>query len=175
MDTPFHLAAAIPSGSIKSVVDCWKGYHSVPLAPEDRPYTTFITPFGKYRYKVAPQGFLAAGDAYTARMSAITAEITNKKQLVDDTCVYNNNLADNFMDTCRFISLSSSAGVVFNKKKFQFGCDTVEFLGFIVTKDSVKPSDKFLGAIRDFPRPRDITGIRSWFGLVNQCNFAFSQ
>ena len=106
MDTPFHLAAAIPSGSIKSVVDCWNVYHSVPLAPEDIPYTTFITPFGKYRYKVAPQGFLAAGDAFTARMSAITAEITNKKQLVDDTCVYNDNLADNFMDTCRFISLS---------------------------------------------------------------------
>ena len=175
MDTPFHLAAAIPSGSTKSVLDCWNGYHSVPLAPEDRPYTTFITPFGKYRYKVAPQGFLAAGDAYTARMAAITAEITNKKQLVDDTCVYNTNLAENFMDTCRFISLSSSAGIVFNKKKFQFGSDTVEFLGFVVTGDSVKPSEKFLGAIRDFPRPRDITGIRSWFGLVNQCNFAFSQ
>ena len=85
MDTTFHLAAAIPSRSIKSVMDCWNGYHSVPIAPEDRPLTTFITLFGKYRYKVAPQGFLAAGDAYTARMSAITAEITNKKQLVDDT------------------------------------------------------------------------------------------
>ena len=84
-DTPFHLAAAIPSGSYKSVLDCWNGYHSVPLAQEDRPLTTFITPFGKYRYRVAPMGFLAAGDAYTARMSVITAEISNKKQLVDDT------------------------------------------------------------------------------------------
>ena len=79
------------------------------------------------------------------------------------------------MDTCKFISLSSKAGIVFNKKKFQFGSDKVEFLGFIVNEDSVRPSDKFLGAIQDFPRPRDITGIRSWFGLVNQCNFAFSQ
>jgi hypothetical protein len=174
-DTPFHLAAAIPSNSVKSILDCWNGYHSVPLAPEDRHLTTFITPFGKYRYKVAPQGFLAAGDAYTARMSYITAEISNKKQLVDDTCIYNNTLEENFIDTCKFISLSSSAGIVFNKKKFQFGSGQVEFLGFVVTEDSVRPSDKFLGAIRDFPRPRDITSIRSWFGLVNQCNFAFSQ
>ena len=57
---------------------------------------------------------------------------------------------------------------MFNKKKFQFGSDTIEFLGFVVTGDSVKPSEKFLGTIKDFPRPRDITGIRSWFGLVNQ-------
>jgi hypothetical protein len=60
-DTPFHLAAAIPRNSVKSILDCCNGYHSVPLAPEDRHLTTFITPFGKYRYRVAPQGFLAAG------------------------------------------------------------------------------------------------------------------
>ena len=120
-------------------------------------------------------GFLAAGDAYTARMSVITAEISNKKQLVDDTCVYNNTLAENFTDTCRLLSLSAAAGIVFNRKKFQFGEKTVEFLGFTVTSDSVRPSDKFLKAIKNFPRPRDITGIRSWFGLVNQVNFALSQ
>ena len=43
------------------------------------------------------------------------------------------------------------------------GEKTVEFLGFTVTSDSVRPSDKFLRAIKDFPRPRDITGSRSWF------------
>ena len=133
-DTPFHLAAAIPSGSYKSVMDCWNGYHSVPLAQEDRPLTTFITPFDKYRYRVAPMGFLAAGDAYTARMSVITAEISNKKQLVDDTCVYNNTQAENFTDTCRLLSLSAAAGIVFNRKKFQFGEKTVEFLGFQLRK-----------------------------------------
>ena len=69
--------------------------------------------------------------------------------------------------------ISSSAGIVFNKK-FQYGSDQVNFLGFVVNEDSVRPSDKFLGAIKNFPRPRDITGIRSWFGLVNQCNLAFS-
>ena len=174
-DTPFHLAAAIPRNSVKSILDCWNGYHSVPLAPEDRHLTTFITPFGRYRYKVAPQGFLAAGDAYTARLTLLTAEIVNKKQLVDDTCVYSDSLEKNFFDICRFLSISSDAGIVFNKKKFQFGQNEVEFLVFVVTEDSVRPSDKFLGAIRDFPRPRDITGIRSWFGLVNQVNFAFSE
>ena len=51
----------------------------------------------------------------------------------------------------------------------------MEFLGFTVTSDSVRPSDKFLRAIKDFPRPRDITGSRSWLGLVNQVNVALSQ
>ena len=174
-DTPFHLAAAIPKNSIKSTLDCWNGYHSIPLAPEDRPKTTFVTQWGLYRYRVAPQGFLAAGDAYTARFDAIAAGITNRKQCVDDTCLYSNSLEENFNLVCKFLSLCAGAGMVFNKKKTQFGLMEVEFLGFKVTADSVKPSSKYLAAIRDFPRPRDITGIRSWYGLINQVNFAFSK
>ena len=38
----------------------------------------------------------------------------------------------------------------------------------------MRPSEKFLVAIRDFPVPRNIADIRSWFGLVNQVSYAFS-
>ena len=40
--------------------------------------------------------------------------------------------------------------------------------------DSVRPCAKYLRAINDFPTPRNITDIRSWFGLVNQVSYAFS-
>ena len=30
-------------------------------------------------------------------------------------------------------------------------------------------------AIQDFPSPSNITGVRSWFGLVNQISYTFSQ
>ena len=30
------------------------------------------------------------------------------------------------------------------------------------------------GAIRDFPRPRNVTDVRSWFGLVNQVAYTFT-
>ena len=31
----------------------------------------------------------------------------------------------------------------------------------------VKPQDKFLKAIADFPTPKKTTDIRAWFGLIN--------
>ena len=74
-ESPFHQAASIPSGTLKTVLDCWNGYHSIPLAEADRHYTTFTTPWGCYRILVAPQGFLAAGDAYTARFDKIVSEV----------------------------------------------------------------------------------------------------
>ncbi len=48
-------------------------------------------------------------------------------------------------------------------------------MGFWLSKDGIKPTDETLQAIREFPRPTDITGIRSWFGLVEQVSFAFSK
>ena len=33
---------------------------------------------------------------------------------------------------------------------------------------------QILSAIQEFPKPTDITGARSWFGLVNQVAYAFS-
>uniref|UniRef100_A0A3B1IPY4 Uncharacterized protein n=1 Tax=Astyanax mexicanus TaxID=7994 RepID=A0A3B1IPY4_ASTMX len=38
----------------------------------------------------------------------------------------------------------------------------------------VRPCSRYLDAIRDFPRPRNVTDVRSWFGLVNQVAYAFS-
>ena len=54
--SPFHQACSIPSNTKKTVFDCWNGYHSVPLHADEHHLTTFITPWGRYCYKTAPQG-----------------------------------------------------------------------------------------------------------------------
>ena len=35
-ETPWAIVSSIPSNKIKSTVDCWHGYHSVPIHPADR-------------------------------------------------------------------------------------------------------------------------------------------
>ena len=64
---PFQQAKAIPRNTWKSVTDARDGYHSVPFRVEDRYLTTFITPWVRYRYCVAPQGATISGDAYSRR------------------------------------------------------------------------------------------------------------
>ena len=46
--SPFHQVKSVPQGKKKTVLDAWNDYHSVPLHPNDRHYTTFITPRGRY-------------------------------------------------------------------------------------------------------------------------------
>ena len=77
-ESPFKLATQVPPNMKKTVLDATDGYHSIELDEESRPLTTFITEWGRYRYKRLPQGFVAAGDASTKRYDDIIKDIDRK-------------------------------------------------------------------------------------------------
>jgi hypothetical protein len=156
------------------VFDAWNGYHSVPLYEEHRHLTTFITPWGRYRYKTAPQGYIASGDGYTRRYDEVVTDIPNKTKCIDDALLWANDLEESFFQAVRWLDVCGRNGITLNPEKFVFGADEVEFAGFEITRDEVRPCQRHLQAIMDFPTPKDITDVRSWFGLVNQVSFVFS-
>ena len=173
--SPFHLARSVPPNTKKTTCDAWNGYHGVRLRKQDRHFTTFITDWGRYRYKTAPQGYIASGDGYTSRYDAIISEVKNKIKCVDDTLLYADDTQESFIQTAKYLELCGNNGIVLNPTKFTFAADEVEFAGFNITNTDVKPCNKYLRAIQNFPTPKNLTDIRSWFGLVNQASYAFSK
>ena len=172
--SPYIIATSVPANTVKTVLDNWHGYHSVPIHPEDRPLTTFITPYGRYRYKTAPQGFISAGDGYTQRMDIITDGTENYDHCVDDSILWDGDIQTNFFRVCDFIEKCANAGCTFNPKKFQFAQSEVEFIGFKITKTGLQPTDAFLECIKSFPEPKNLTDVRAWFGTVNQVSYSFA-
>ena len=172
--SPFHQVVAIPTNMRKTVFDCWNGYHSVPLHPDDRHLTTFITQWGRFRYKTAPQGYIATGDGYTRRFDEIVAEVPDKTKMIDDSLHWKRTILESFFQAVDWLDLCGHNGIILNPPKFVFAATVAIFGGFEVTMDSLRPKQEFLSAIRDFPSPRNITDLRSWFGLLNQAAYAFS-
>ena len=171
--SPYHLVMGIPEKTKKTVYDAWNGYHSVPIHEDDRHYTTFITEFGRYRYKVLPQGYLASGDGYTERYSEIVEGEPRKVQCIDDTCQFSKDTKESFHTTCRYLTHCGENGIILNPKKFQFSQDVVDFCGFEIGKDYIRPSSKFHAAISELTRPRTLSEVRSFFGLVEQIAYTF--
>ena len=172
--SPFQQARAIPRGTKKTVCDAWNGYHAVPLHPDDRHLTTFITPWGRYRYRVAPQGYIASGDGYTKRFDAIVTDIPQKTKCVDDALLWSWSMEAAFHQTVQWLDTCGRHGIVQNPSKFCFARDVVDFAGFEITPTAVKPCPKILQSIESFPTPQNLTDVRSWFGLVNQVAYAFA-
>ena len=111
---------------------------------------------------------MASGDGYTRRFDEIIKDVPRKTKCVDDTAMWDEDLKDHWWRVMDFLELLGRNGVVLNESKFQFAQRQVQFAGFDVTEKEIKPLEKFISAIRDFPTPSKLSDIRSWFGLVNQ-------
>ena len=51
----------------------------------------------------------------------------------------------------------------------------MDYVGFTITLDEIKPAAAMTESIRNFPAPKNITQARAFFGLVEQVSFAFSK
>jgi hypothetical protein len=95
------------------------------------------------------------------------------KRCVDDSCLWENTIEEQFKATCRYLSLGTNNGIVYTWKKF-FVCQReLEFVGFWLGQEGVRPTTGMLESIMNFPHPVDISGIQSYFGLVEQMSWAF--
>ena len=174
VESPFKLASQIPKNTFKTILDAVDGYQAVELDDDSQLLTNFITPWGCYHYLRVPAGLVDSGDKYTSRYDSIIQDIPRKVKCVDDTLLYDSTIEDAFYHTFDYLTTCASRGIVINASKFKFCEKNITFAGFQITSTGIKPADSTLKAIRDFPVPKSITDIRSWFGLVRQVAYAHS-
>lgn len=97
-----------------------------------------------------------------------------KTKCIDDALLWSQDIAGAYAQAVEWLDVCGRNGITLNPDKFRFAKDAVEFAGFEITPTAVKPSRKYVWAISDFPTPRNITDVRSWFGLVIQVSYTFS-
>ncbi len=165
---PFQQAMSIPSHCWKTTTDAFNGYHSVLLRESDRPLTTFLTPWGRYRYKTTPQGYKVSGDAYTHRFDKITVNVKDCARVIDDSILYKRTIKEMFVHVTEYLTLCGKNGILQNKDKFTFCKQTVDWAGCRIGPASVHPLPSHTESIRSFPTPKNRTDVRSFLALVNQ-------
>ena len=168
---PYQQARSIPPNTWKTGFDAWNGFHGLRIALKDVHKTTFITPWGKYRCLIAPQGSSASGDGYTRRFDEIISDIPRKTKCVDDTVQWDTDLEEHWWRAIEFLERCGRNGIILNYDKYQFCQREIEFAGFKITDTEVKPLDKYLRSIAEYPTPTKTKDIRAWFGLVNQVSY----
>ena len=78
-----------------STFDLARGFYQVPLEETDRDKTTFLTPFGKFRFKVMPFGFQNSPSTFQRLMDCILVELNEFNNVcIDDISVFSANWDD---------------------------------------------------------------------------------
>ena len=59
------------------------------------------------------------------------------------------------------------AGIRLNENKCQLKKNEVQYLGYIINKEGLRPIESKVEAIRDAPRPTNTTQLRAYLGMLN--------
>ena len=154
-------------------LDAKAGYHQVPIREQDRDLTTFITPWGRFRFRRAAMGLVSSGDVYNQRGDQVLGDVPQTVKVVDDVMAWDTDYNDHLRHVWAILARCEDNGITLNPKKCVFAAETVDFCGFTVGASGYTPDSKKTAAVSSYPLPECLTDLRSFLGLVHQMG-AFS-
>ena len=162
------IVRSIPAGTkFFAKMDAIHGYFQLALDEESSKLTTFLLPSGRYRYLRALMGLSSSSDEWCRHSDRAIHGLLFTKKIVDDILVWGSSLPELY-DRIRVIAARcNDLNIALTKKKFVIG-NEISFAGLLLTEKGVKPDPARILALSEFPRPKDVTGVRSFLGLANQ-------
>ena len=121
-----------------------------------------------------PFGLTNAPAAFQHFMNDIFSDLLDVSMIIylDDILIYSNNPVDHKKHVCEVLRRLHENGLYAHLDKCCFSEDTVEYLGFILSKDGLKMDPSKVQTIQDWPESHKVKDVQSFLGFPNfYCHF----
>ena len=174
--TPAQAVADITAEKAKvfTTIDAKKGYHQCPLDETSQDLTTFITPFGRFKFLCAPYGIASISKHYNRRMDEAFTGLPGFRRVVDDIVIYDSDRTQHTQHVRQFLQRCAEKRITLNLSKWKFAQSTVSFADFHLSSAGYRIDPSITQAIESFPTQTSRTDLRSFIGLVNQLSSSTS-
>ncbi|XP_078458755.1 uncharacterized protein LOC144723702 [Lampetra planeri] len=151
-----------------STLDLASGYWQVEMAEEDRPKTAFTTPMGLFEFRVLPFGLTNAPVTFQRLMELVMRGLQWEQCLIylDDVIVLSRSLSEHWSRLREVFQRLRAAHLKLKPRKCYIAQREVGYLGHRVSEAGVHTDPEKVRAIVEWPRPRNLTEIRSFLGLA---------
>ena len=124
--------------------------YTLRISPAIQDMTTIVTEFGKLRYNSLLMGICASGYILQDEVDKLFGDIEGIKTFMDDIQVFRKDCIKKHIDQpmIRFGRLST-AGLKFNAPKCSFWLKETPYLGYVITREGIKPGPKKVQGIID--------------------------
>ncbi|CAK1597525.1 unnamed protein product [Parnassius mnemosyne] len=155
--------------SLFTSLDLASGYHQIAIAEQSREKTAFVTPDGQYEYNRVPFGLANAPAVFQRAIH----KILNKTKIgyiviyMDDILIPSKSFKEGLERLGEVLGILREAGLTLKMEKCNFFQERIDFLGFEINKDGIRPGAQKIEAVSRFPIPRNQHEVRRFLGLAS--------
>ena len=128
-----ELINGIGASKFITTLDLTKGYYQVPVAPEDKEKTAFITPYGKYQFTTMPFGLVSAPSTFQRLMNEVLHGLHEfSVAYLDDILIHSATWTEHAHHLTQVFDRLRSAGLRVKERKCSFAKNKCVYLGYVV-------------------------------------------
>ena len=161
--------AKLAGSSVYSSIDMHGAFHAIDIHPDDREKTAFATPFGMYQQRRLGFGLTNGPATYCRLVNKVLEGIPESKVVafLDDGVVHSPTVEEHFHNLELTLAAYDKAGLRLNPDKCSFFADKVVYLGHLVNRDGIRPTENYVKTVSEWQVPVYKTDARSFIGLAN--------
>ena len=162
LPTVDDVTSLLTKAKVLNVMDAKSGFWQVKLSESSSYYTTFNTPFGRFRWWRMPFGISSTPEVWQRKMNEAIQDLCGVEVIADDFLVggfgdtvleaikdHDQNLTA-FLQRCRKLNLT------LNPQKVKLRMSEVPFMGHLLTADGIITDPNKVRAIKDMSTPTDV-------------------
>lgn len=154
--------------SYATALDLSMGYYAIRLSPRSSDACTIVTEFGKFKYNRLPMGVSCAPDIFQSKINELLGDIEGICAYIDDLLLLSKgSWTDHLERLEEVLKRLKEKNLKVNPLKSFFGIGEVEYLGYMISREGIKPQPKKVKAILSMQRPTTTTEVRRLVGMVN--------
>lgn len=152
-----------------STIDLRNGFHHVPVDPQSRKYTAFVTHRGLYEFNKTPFGLTNAPAVFQRFINNVFQDLVAEGIVLlylDDVIIPAKDEEEGYARLKIVLRRAEQFGLMINWKKCQFLATRIEYLGYLIEDNKIEPSQNKVDAVINFPKPTNTKMIQSFLGLT---------
>ncbi|MEG0619454.1 MAG: reverse transcriptase domain-containing protein, partial [Bacilli bacterium] len=147
-------------------LDLNSGYYQIELEEESKQYTAFVINNEHYEFNRMPFGLSDAPRTFQKAMNRLLGHLTFVKIYLDDILIHSETEEDHFNHVKTVLETLKLSNLTINKDKSSFFKNSVEYLGFVINKDVIKPNTCRINTYK-LPEIKTKRNLQKVLGLIN--------
>ena len=151
-------------------LDVWWGFNNVQMKDGDEWKVAFWTNQGLYEPLVMFFGLTNSLATFQTMMDGIFKDLISKGVVVvylDNILIFTKTLDEHWKISQQVMELLQQYGLSLKPEKCEFEKTSVEYLGVVVSHDSVKMDPAEVAGVSEWPTPSNKKEVQSFLGSTN--------